>query len=389
MKGDTLKAGEYSASKKVLIATGIYPPDIGGPATYSKQLFDHLPLHGISVNLVSFSGVRSLPRGLRHFIYFLKLLKAGRSSDVIFAQDPVSVGLPACLASKILKKKFILKIVGDYAWEQFQNQNAKIKNQNNNVKFIKIEEFQEGKYDFTTEIRRKIQKRVAGRASKIIVPSNYLKKIILKWGVSEDKISVIYNSFDFSSVLEGKDEIRREYSLSGKIIISIGRLVPWKGFGALIEAMPDILKNNSDARLLIIGDGPEKENLTDKIVSLDIQDKVIMTGKLPHEELLAYLKASDVFVLNTAYEGFSHQLLEVMALGVPIVTTDIGGNAEIIEDNKNGVFIELNNKNDIKMAVLRLLSDKELCSRLAEEGKRTAGYFSKEKMINETIKILT
>lgn len=381
MKEDTLKAGEYSPSKKILIATGIYPPEIGGPATYSKQLFDHFPLHGISVQVVTFGEVRHLPRILRHFIYFLKVLGAGRSADVIFAQDPVSVGLPTYLASKILRKKFILKVVGDYAWEQFQNQNDKIN-------FIALEKFQEEKFDFITELRRKIQKYVARGATRVIVPSYYLKKIVLKWGVLESKISVIYNSFDPSVILDDKEEVRREYNLSGNIIISVGRLVPWKGFITLIEAMPRILEGDPRSHLLIIGDGPEKENLNAKIVSLGMEDKVTMLGRLPHEELLAYLKASDVFVLNTAYEGFSHQLLEVMASGIPVITTNIGGNPEIIEDKKNGIFIEFNDKNAIKESVLRLLSNKELRTALSEEGKETVKNFSKERMINETIKIL-
>ncbi len=382
---DNSKDGEYSPSKKILIATGIYPPDIGGPATYSKQLFDHLPIHGISTQVLNFGDTANFPKVIRHFVYFLRVLMQGRSADVIFAQDPVSVGLPAYLAAKILRKKFILKVVGDYAWEQYQNKKVK---KNNNTEFKTIEQFQVEKFDLMTELRRKVQKSVARGAEKVIVPSNYLRKIVSGWGVDEDKISVVYNSFDYSVVLEDKSEIRREYGLEGNIIISIGRLVPWKGFGTLIDIMPDIVENNPDAKLLIIGDGPEKNRLNDKIMKLDVGDNVIMLGKLPNEELLAYLKASDLFVLNTAYEGFSHQLLEVMASGVPVITTNIGGNLEIIEDNKTGIFVGFNDKDAIAEAVLKLLSNKELGRALSEEGERVVKNFSKERMINETIKVL-
>lgn len=385
MKMDNSKDGEYSPSKKILIATGIYPPDIGGPATYSKQLFDHLPIHGISTQVLNFGDTANFPKVIRHFVYFLRVLMQGRSADVIFAQDPVSVGLPAYLAAKILRKKFILKVVGDYAWEQYQNKKVK---KNNNTEFKTIEQFQVEKFDLMTELRRKVQKSVARGAEKVIVPSNYLRKIVSGWGVDEDKISVVYNSFDYSVVLEDKSEIRREYGLEGNIIISIGRLVPWKGFGTLIDIMPDIVENNPDAKLLIIGDGPEKNRLNDKIMKLDVGDNVIMLGKLPNEELLAYLKASDLFVLNTAYEGFSHQLLEVMASGVPVITTNIGGNLEIIEDNKTGIFVGFNDKDAIAEAVLKLLSNKELGRALSEEGERVVKNFSKERMINETIKVL-
>ena len=112
---------------KILITTGIYPPDIGGPATYSKILIDELPKHNINALVLGFGEVRRLPKIIRHFLYFLKILKKGWKADIIFAQDPVSVGLPAALAAKILGKKFVLKIVGDYAWEQFQIKNEKRK----------------------------------------------------------------------------------------------------------------------------------------------------------------------------------------------------------------------------------------------------------------------
>jgi len=73
---------------KILIATGIYPPDIGGPATYSKLLKDELPDRGIDVKVLSFGEVRHLPKIIRHFSYFLKVLKLGKGANVIYAQDP-------------------------------------------------------------------------------------------------------------------------------------------------------------------------------------------------------------------------------------------------------------------------------------------------------------
>ena len=163
---------------RVLIATGLYPPEIGGPATYSKILEEELPKRDIGVEILSFGEVRHLPKIVRHFVYFLKCLRRSAKADLIFAQDPVSVGLPSVLAAKILRKKFILKIVGDYAWEQWQIKNEKLKNKNHKLKFKSLEEFQSEKFDFLTELRRKIQKFVAKRADKIIVPSEYLKKIV-------------------------------------------------------------------------------------------------------------------------------------------------------------------------------------------------------------------
>ena len=102
---------------KITIATGIFPPSIGGPAQYSKLLLDKLPASGFEISVVSFDGVRKFPKIIRHALYFFILIKKSFNADVIYAQDPVSVGFPSLVVSKLLRKKFVLKIVGDYAWE--------------------------------------------------------------------------------------------------------------------------------------------------------------------------------------------------------------------------------------------------------------------------------
>jgi len=88
--------------KKILIATGLYPPEEGGPAAYAKILYDKLPEYGISVDVVPFRRVRFLPKIIRHLVYFFIILWRGLFADVIYALDPVSVGFPSFLAAKIL-----------------------------------------------------------------------------------------------------------------------------------------------------------------------------------------------------------------------------------------------------------------------------------------------
>src|SRR3989344_6621979 len=103
---------------RLLIATPLYPPDIGGPATYAKLLNEGLPAKGIDVELIKFSEVRHLPKLIRHYVYYRRVLAVARNVDIILALDPVSVGLPAMKAARKAGKPFVVKIVGDYAWEQ-------------------------------------------------------------------------------------------------------------------------------------------------------------------------------------------------------------------------------------------------------------------------------
>lgn len=363
----------------ILIATGIFPPQIGGPATYSKLLKDVLPLRGFSVDVVNFGDVLMFPKGIRHLVYFFKIVFRGVHADIIYAQDPVSVGLPAFIASKILRKKFYLKVVGDYAWEQFQIENPHFHN-------VRLEEFQTRVCDWKTETRKKIERFVARGAVKVVVPSEYLKKIVLLWGVPEERITVIYNGFDAPVISESKEALRKKLGISGYTIISVGRLVPWKGFSVLIDAMTEITKATPSAHLFIVGDGPENVGLKKKIEELHLGGSVSLLGKKPQKELFEYIKASDVFILNTAYEGFSHQLLEVMALGAPIITTPEGGNSEIITDRDNGLFVPYNDRLQIQEAVYTLCADHTLAGNLVKNAQKKINEFSNERMIDALIK---
>src|SRR3989344_2738828 len=113
--------GEKRVTKKrILVATGLYPPDIGGPATYTKMLETHLPKRGVELTVAPYGWVRRYPKIFRHTAFMWKLIRESRGCDAIYALDPVSVGLPALIASKITRKPLFLRIVGDYAWEQGQ-----------------------------------------------------------------------------------------------------------------------------------------------------------------------------------------------------------------------------------------------------------------------------
>ena len=349
---------------KIIIASGIYPPDIGGPATYSRLVVREFIKRGIGVTVICYSDEKKefidqeekfeilrISRRynilFRYWLYFWSLFNLAKNKDVIYAQGPLAAGFPAMLVSKILRKKFVIKIVGDYAWEQYQNKNKGID---------LIESFQNKKYDFLTELRRRIQKLVVKKADKVIVPSEFLKKIVAGWDVDERKIEVIYNAFS-------EPEKIKSVKLDGDVIISAGRPEPWKGFNTLNEIMPDLLKENP-------------------------RFKLIIATKMSHDELMGYFKASKIFVLNSGYEGFSHIILEAMACGLPVIVTKVCGNPEIIQDGYNGLLVEYNNKEQLKDTILRLWEDKKLREKFIENGKKTLGKFTLDKMINKTIKLL-
>jgi len=345
---------------KIVIASGIYFPDIGGPATYSQIIAREFTKKRINVSVICYSDKKhednedfKIARILRknklsgYLSYFWNLFKLAKSCDVIYAQGPLAAGFPAMWVSKILNKKFVIKIVGDYAWEQAANQFG--------VKDL-IDDFQKRTYNSKIEKIRRIQKKVVKSADKIIVPSEFLKKIVKGWGINENKIEMIYNAFSRSEKI-------KSVKLDGDVIISGGRLEPWKGMDMLKQIMPDLLKENPGFKLII-------------------------ASKLSHSELMGYLKASKIFVLNTGYEGLPHIILEAMACGLPVITTNVGGNPEVIQNEYNGLLVEYNNKEQIKNAILRLWKDENLRNKFIENGKKTLEKFNLEKMINKTIETL-
>lgn len=365
--------------RHILIATGLFPPEIGGPATYSKLLQDELPKFGFAVTVVPFRAVRHLPKLVRHGAYFWRVFREGAHVDIIFAQDPVSVGLPAALAALLLRKKFMLKIVGDYAWEQ-GSQRFSVSDQ--------LDEFLKKKYGWKVELLRRLQAWSAARADCIVVPSEYLRSVVAQWGITPNRISVIYNAFDPPYQTLSKDEARKKLGLAGIVLISIGRLVPWKGFDALIKLVKKLQIDIPDIRLMIIGDGPERERLAQKIREHDLGKVIALAGNRSHEDVVTALTAGDVFILNTGYEGFSHTLLEAMAMGIPICTTRAGGNEELVRDQENGIFFERDNIDQMRAAVMRIVQDHDFAHMLAERAREKAGSFSTQRMLGETVALL-
>jgi glycosyltransferase involved in cell wall biosynthesis len=361
---------------RVLVATGLYPPETGGPATYSKLLFDKLPAHGFDVDILPFSSVRDWPLAVRHVIYFLKVLSRGRSADIIYAQDAVSVGFAATFANVFLRKKFVVKIVGDHIWEQGVQRFGLTETLDEYVRL-------RPRLPLYLRFLRAHQRDVVRRAHLIITPSEYLKRVVSTWGVPDEKITVIYNSFTFSDKTGRREDIRRSLYFDGKVIFSAGRLVPWKGFDVLIELMPEILAKFPDASLLIAGDGPDFARLKQLIADAKLDTRVALIGRLPPEALFPHIKASDVFVLNTAYEGLSHVLLEAMALGVPIVTTAVGGNPELIEHRKEGILVPLGDRAALLDAICRILGNPDAGRSLGAQAETKLKRFNEDAMLRE------
>ncbi len=353
---------------KIALATPLYSPDSGGPATYAKLLCNHLPALGDQVTLVKFSEVRHLPKVIRHIAYFSKVLNAARDADVILALDPVSVGLPAYVAARILRKPFVVKVVGDFAWEQGRQRFGVAEPLDAFVRNMHV--------PFPVAFLRTIQVFVARGAQQIIVPSNYLKGIITAWGIAPSKITVIYNSIELPDISSTTKKNVGQ-------IVSVGRLVPWKGMSELIDALEKVQQHIPAASLVIVGDGPQRAEL-EKKSGRDVS----FTGALSHEETLRTMQSAEVFALNSSYEGLSHTVIEALMLGSAIVVSDAGGNPELIENGVNGVVVPVGNTDVLSNALSDMLNNVEQRVQLSVSAKKSSSRFKVTTMISDTHALL-
>lgn len=379
---------------KLLIATGIYPPDIGGPATNTKILAEEFSARGHEVTVVTYGdGENSDVGGMfkvvkvsrrnnilcRYAHYFLTILKYSRRSDVLFVQGPISAGLPVFLAKPLTGRRYVLRIVGDHAWEQARQRFGVEED---------LDDFQRKSYGFRVGTMKFFQSIVSRAASKVVVPSGYLKGIAAGWGVEQSRIEVVFNSVEASLPEESREEIRQKTGLSGTVIVSIGRLVPWKGFSGLIRAFAKLCEDGERRELVIIGDGPGRTELEMLVKELGLGNGVRMTGRLGRADTMGFLKAADIFALNTAYEGLPHTVIEAMIAGVPVVTTDVGGNPEIVQDGETGLLVRYGDIGALAEAIRRLEDDAGLKNKLVSNARGRLDRFAKDRMVEEMMRVL-
>jgi len=320
---------------RILIVTGIFPPDIGGPATYVPQIAEGLAQRGHAVTVVTLSDrldhedggypfrVIRLPRRAfrpwRMGRTVLVLLRLGRRADVLFVNG---LALESALANFVLRKPLVMKVVGDLAWERATGRGWTADD---------FEAFQRRRYGLRIELLKALRSWWTRRADRVIVPSRYLARWVVGWGVPAEKIVVIYNAVE---PVDGVEPLPVPLRTPVKAV-TVGRLVPWKQVNGLLEALTEV----PELGLMVVGDGPERPRLERRARELGVQDRVYFAGRRPKKEALGLMAACDLFVLNSAYEGLPHVVLEAMALGLPVVATAAGGTPEVVRDGETGVLV--------------------------------------------------
>lgn len=430
---------------RIVLACEIFPPDIGGPATYAVQLADALRKAGHTVRAISYGEVRKafpytvtlvsrrIPFLLRQFVYFVRLCYLLQDADLIYAQGP-SVGPAAIWVRRLTRYQknhdrgksdtlnsiqsnnrqkipVVVKFVGDQSWQQIRMKGSKIGFEEY------MSEYGKRWHDLKTFWIQRWQKFSLCNADHVVVPSRYLKKVITQYlNVDEDFVEVIPNGVEVrSSVISssrvsgGQTAVEKSHNDSSsdhdevsplvpigsglgrddvgskKNVLFVGRFENWKGLDTLIDALK-LLPN--DFMLTLVGDGSEKENLALPVTRYALRDRVTFAGRIPHPELPKYFKRAMCFFEGSQYEGMPHVVLESWSFGIPVIVSDFPANTELVQDGETGLVFKLGDSKDLADTILKLSKDKDLWCRISYASFEEHKKYDKNKIMERTIEFL-
>lgn len=220
------------------------------------------------------------------------------------------------------------------------------------------------RFSFQYVFLKSFIKKVWSKAGAVVANSEGLKELALKTS-PDQKISVINNGIDIS---EFKPYLKKADKNKEFSIICVSRLIERKGIRFLIQAIGKLKDKN--IKLILVGEGNQEKELKRLVVNLGISDRVELKGYMNHDGIAELYKNSDVFVLPSLNEGMSNALLEAMASGLPVIVTDTGGTAELVDGN--GVIIEKGSVDSIVKALENFIGDRDSMIVMGERSRERA-----------------
>ena len=315
---------------KILLVSGIYPPDIGGPANFIPKLAEYLLASGHTPTVLtlgsqnSFESLdgykvikikRNLPKIIRIPLVFFVLLLETLKSDRLFSNG---LYLESACCLLLTKKSGTAKIVGDQLWERDFN--------NNRTQLDALQFSLQRNYGFKIFIMRKLLNWSFNRFQRIITPSELLVELSSIWKLRAE-VSFIPNGVELPIL----NFTEKKYDL-----ITVSRLITLKRIDKLIE-----IASKLDLSLAIVGTGPAEANL--KILAKELDSKTSFFGYLNQRQILPLLEQSRYFALFSVHEGLSFALLEAMAAGIPPIASRVNGNEAVILNQIDGYLVDVDN----------------------------------------------
>lgn len=311
----------------VLLLSGIYPPDTGGPAKFVKTFSEWCSSIGVRTTVISYIDFETkkllsesrevylISRNTkllnRYFKAVLLIISQQKRASAIIANG---MFIEIAIARIFHKFPYVAKVPGDIVWERAKNKGFTSSD---------IEDFQLEVKPIALKIMRFFFTLSLKKASTVVVPSEQMRKLVQHWGIDPGKIKVVYNSVDTDLFIPRKD-INKDID-----VLTVCRLVPWKGLEELISNIA-----TSDLNLTIVGNGPERLRL--EKLSKSLNANVTFLGDVDQDSMPEIYARSKYFVLNSSFEATSYAMLEARSTGLVCVGNSNTGSAEIISHYKDG-----------------------------------------------------
>ena len=350
---------------KVVIASGIWPPDVGGPASNAPEVAEFLLGRGHSVFALTTAERapaedayevrwvrRSLPPGIRHARFAAELARLGRGADVVYTASVLGRSAVGAEAARV---PFVVRLPDDPAFERARRRG---------LFHGDLDAFQRSRGILLGALKL-ARTAPLKRAAHIVTPSAYLRDIVLGWGIERSRVTVLPNPVP--PVVKGSDP-----PSEAATFVLAARLNAQKDVSTALEALARI----DGATLVVAGEGPDRLALEARARELGLNGRVRFLGAQPRQRVLDLFRGAQAAVLSSAWENFPHAAVEALAVGTPVIATAVGGVPEIVADGDNGLLVPAGDADALAGALRRFLGDPGLRERLRARAAASVERFA-------------
>jgi glycosyltransferase involved in cell wall biosynthesis len=370
---------------RVLIVSGIWPPDVGGPATHAPEVAAFLRGRGHEVEVVTTADRepvpeaypvrwidRGVPIGLRHLRTLALVRTCAARSDVVYTTGMFG---RSAAGSVLARRPYVVKLTADPAYERSRRRG-----------FFSgsLEQFQRGGGGHRSAVLRAARDSELGRAAHVLCPSEYLCRLALGWGLGTERVTLLPNPTPALPSLPNREVLRERLGLSGPTLAFAGRLTRQKALDVALDA----LALADGVSLVVAGEGNERAAIERRAKQLRLGGRVRLLGPQPRETVLELFSAADALLLSSAWENFPHTVVEALAVGTPVVATTAGGVGEVIEHERNGLLVQPGDADALARAINRYFADEGLRTRLRAHAAPSVAEYAPERVYGRLEEIL-
>ena len=365
---------------RVLIVSGIWPPDVGGPASHAPDVADFLHRREHEVEVVTTADeppaqraypVLAVPRkhrvGVRHYRGAALVHHRARKADVVYTTGMFG---RSSFGASTARKPYVMKLTADPAFERSRRRGLVEGD---------VDEFQRRRGGPTVGLLRFARNVELRRAAHVYCPSAYLRKLVLDWGIPPERVSVLPNPVPVLPDLGEREQLRRKLGLNGATLAFAGRLTAQKSLTRAVDAVAAA----DGVHLVIAGDGPDRDALERHVGDIGVADRVTFLGAQPRRRVVELFRAADASILSSSWENFPHTVVEALAVGTPVLAMEAGGVGEVVHDGVNGLLVPAGDGAALADAVQRYFADEALRERLRAAAASSVAAYAPERVFGE------